>query len=250
MGLLQLAVLLLFSSMVLSPLSGADFRNRQISHSRVSEAYSEKEQFLRQLFAARGLNYPPKQIYLRAFKREERLEIWVKEPTGSRYSLLKEFEFCTSSGGLGPKRIMGDGQIPEGFYFIDRFNPLSNFHLSLGINYPNQSDRILGSGEPLGGDIFIHGGCASIGCVPITDDGIKELYIVAIEASAAGQTRIPVHIFPSRRIRTSELPADNDRIKALWDSLRKGLDYFDKHRRPPPVRIDRSGRYIVLSTVR
>jgi murein L,D-transpeptidase YafK len=247
MYLVLLIVVLLFSSMVVSPPSGTDFRDKQTSHSRVKEAYSEKEPIVRQLFASRGLTYPPKQIYLRAFKLEGRLEIWVKQDRANPYVLLKEYAFCTSSGGLGPKRVMGDGQIPEGFYYIDRFNPLSNFHLSLGINYPNQADRIHGTGAPLGGDIFIHGGCASIGCVPITDEGIKELYIVAIEAAASGQTKIPVHIFPSREIKDSELSANNERVRALWQSLKKGIDYFDKYRRPPQVKVDRAGQYIVLS---
>ena len=65
--------------------------------------------------------------------------------------------------------------MPEGFYELDWFNPQSNFFLSLHINYPNASDRILGSRKNPGGDIFLHGSCASIGCIPITDDGIKEV---------------------------------------------------------------------------
>ena len=73
-----------------------------------------------------------------------------------------------------PQATQGDSQVPEGFYHMDRFNPLSNFHLSLGVSYPNQSDRILGASGRLGGDIFIHGDCVTIGCVPITDEGIRE----------------------------------------------------------------------------
>ncbi len=49
------------------------------------------------------------------------------------------------AGTLGPKTNAGsDYQVPEGFYYINEFNPKSSFHLSLGLNYPNASDRILG----------------------------------------------------------------------------------------------------------
>ncbi len=48
------------------------------------------------------------------------------------------------AGTLGPKRMQGDYKVPEGFYYINEFNPKSSFHLSLGLNYPNASDRILG----------------------------------------------------------------------------------------------------------
>ncbi|MFC7667854.1 murein L,D-transpeptidase family protein [Hymenobacter humi] len=85
--------------------------------------------------------------------------------------------------------------MPEGFYQIDRFNPKSEYHLSLGLNYPNAADLALGEPDP-GGDIFIHGGEVTIGCLPITDIGIEEVYLIAVAARAAGQTLIPVHIFP------------------------------------------------------
>ncbi|WP_397541595.1 L,D-transpeptidase family protein [Roseovarius salis] len=59
----------------------------------------------------------------------------------------------------GHKRFEGDGRTPEGYYYIDRRNPDSAFHLSLGISYPNPSDMAYAStrGKSPGGDIFIHG---------------------------------------------------------------------------------------------
>jgi murein L,D-transpeptidase YafK len=163
---------------------------------------------------------------------------------------LKEYPFCNSSGALGPKRRQGDGQIPEGFYHIDRFNPLSNFHLSLGINYPNQADRIRGGSGDLGGDIFIHGGCVTIGCVPITDELIKEVYLIAVEAKTAGQGRIPVHIFPARMgakgMRQLEGAASgNQELLDFWRNLKSGYDSFEQNRRLPSVTVDRQGRYVV-----
>lgn len=108
------------------------------------------------------------------------------------------YPFCASSGILGPKRKEGDRQIPEGIYYINHFNPVSNFHLSLGINYPNPSDKILSDPAQPGESFYIHGNCVTIGCIPISDDKIKELYILAVEAYNNGQVKIPVHIFPDR----------------------------------------------------
>ncbi len=109
-------------------------------------------------------------ILLRAYKQESELELWAKNKKDKQYTLLKTYKICASSGTLGPKRKQGDIQVPEGFYVIDRFNPVSNFYLSLGVSYPNASDKILGVKGALGGDIFIHGNCVTIGCLPISDD--------------------------------------------------------------------------------
>lgn len=82
-------------------------------------------------------------------------------------------------------------QVPECFYNIEIFNPASSYYLSLGINYPNLSDKIKGEKSKLGGDIFIHGSTVTIGCILITDDKIKEVYIYSIYAKENGQNKIP-----------------------------------------------------------
>ncbi len=137
-------------------------------------------------------------LYIRAFKNEKILEVWIKEKNADQFTLLHTYEFCTSSGSLGPKRRQGDLQIPEGVYHINHFNPESNFYLSLGLNYPNASDKILSDKQHPGSAIYIHGNCVTIGCIPLTDDKIKEVYIMAVEARNGGQEKIPVHIFPTR----------------------------------------------------
>ncbi|MBC7451384.1 MAG: hypothetical protein H7259_07840, partial [Cytophagales bacterium] len=65
---------------------------------------------------------------------------WAKGKTSTQFTLTKTYSICSASGTSGPKRKQGDNQVPEGVYYIDRFNPASNFHLSLGLNYPNTSD--------------------------------------------------------------------------------------------------------------
>ncbi|MFM9947594.1 MAG: murein L,D-transpeptidase family protein, partial [Saprospiraceae bacterium] len=137
---------------------------------------------------------PGSEIFLRAFKQEKRLELWMKKD--SVFNLFRSYPICFVPGKLGPKRKQGDLQVPEGVYFIDRFNPKSNYHLSLGINYPNESDRLFADKEKPGGDIFIHGDCVSIGCIPIEDEKIEEVYLLALDATTGGQERIFVHIFP------------------------------------------------------
>jgi len=127
-------------------------------------------------------------LLLRAFKREAELEIWGKNKRDETFQLLVTYPICASSGTLGPKRREGDRQVPEGVYYIDRFNPRSQYHLSLGLNYPNASDVIRGDPMAPGSDIFIHGKCVTIGCLPMTDPVIEEIYQLAELARAPGRS--------------------------------------------------------------
>ena len=88
----------------------------------------------------------------------------------------------------GHKRFQGDERTPEGIYTINRRNPQSRFHLSLGISYPNRADRDFAAqyGRSAGGDIFIHGqptgragrmrGDWTDGCVALSNAEIEELW--------------------------------------------------------------------------
>jgi len=233
---------------ILIPAPSMDFKEDQLRYQRVRQAYQDKESTVKSMFASRGLTFPPRELLLRAFKKEKTLEVWVSDSQASKLKLLNTYKFCSSSGSLGPKRKQGDGQIPEGFYHIDRFNPASNFYLSLGINYPNKSDRINNLGNNLGGDIFIHGNCVTIGCIPITDDKIKELYLIAVEAKNAGQSRIPVHIFPSKDLfaNVEDLIAndsDDEKTAALWRNLNSVGKHFSSTAELKRITIDDKGKY-------
>jgi murein L,D-transpeptidase YafK len=214
---------------------------------RVATARRRVTGALRERFAARGLAYPPKHLYLRVFKRERRLEMWSEAGDG-RFVLVKSYGVCASSGRLGPKRTQGDEQVPEGFYEVRVFNPKSRFHLSLGIDYPNRSDRALGR-SPFGRDIMIHGGCATIGCVPIGDDAIEEVYVAARDARP--ERAVVVHIFPAvmtdaaTQLLRKEAGADA-RLRRFWESLRPAYLRFEATRRLPRTRFDAgSGLYVV-----
>ena len=224
------------------------FKSSQLKYSRVREAYKTKESKLAALLDSVNIKREPLKIYIRAFKEDREIELWAKNKDADAYTLIKTYVVCNTSGNLGPKRRQGDLQIPEGFYHIDRFNPYSNFYLSLGINYPNRSDQILGQKGKLGGDIFIHGNCVTIGCLPITDDQIKELYLFAVEARNNGQSTIPVTIFPSRLSDSAfarlkeRYESDTDKI-GLWTDLKKGYDLFNSTKKLPSINFLSNGRH-------
>lgn len=223
------------------------FVTEQKKNSRVKTAYNEKETVVKKFLDNNNIENFSIDIYIRVFKQEEVLELWAKSKTGKIYSHITDYKICSSSGQLGPKRKQGDGQTPEGFYYINRFNPYSNFYLSLGINFPNQADlKVVGNTNP-GGDIFIHGNCVTIGCVPITDDKIKELYIFAIEAKSHGQSKIPVHIFPCKMTETkmTELKNLDQENYTFWLSLKPAYDYFETNLIIPAFTVNSKGSYVV-----
>jgi len=224
------------------------FKETQLKNVRVKTAYSEKEETVKGYFAAKKMKYEGFNLFIRAFKKEQKLEVWVREADKDAYTLLHTYDFCAVSGTLGPKRKEGDYQIPEGIYSINHFNPLSNFYLSLGINYPNASDRILSDPKTPGGSIYIHGNCVTIGCIPLTDDKIKELYVLAVQAKNGGQEKIPVHIFPAR-LSLTELSALKatfpTKTIAFWENLRLVYDDFEKSKVLKPIRVTNSGEYAI-----
>ena len=208
-------------------------------------ARARVEGTLRGLFAAAGLSYPPQRLFIRAFKREREMELWSAPDLGA-FRLVAIYEIAGTSGGPGPKRREGDGQTPEGFYQIDRYNPKSNFHLSMGLNYPNASDRILSDPTKPGYDIFIHGRASSIGCMAVGDDRVEELFIAAVDAT---ERPVPVHVFPAR-MNSDDWIAWRDEetferpdLLAFWENLAEGFEVFERYRVLPTVTVLPNGRY-------
>lgn len=230
--------------------STVGFKDDQLKYQRVRRAYKEKLEGVKSQLKKHDLAIGEIKIYLRAFKEEKLIELWVTDNSTTKYKLVETFSICKNSGEPGPKRKRGDLQVPEGFYHINRFNPVSSYHLSLGINYPNKSDKILGVKGKLGGDIFIHGECVTIGCLPITNTYIKELYVYCVEAKDNGQTTIPVSIFPAKLddnkfISLKEKHSSSKDKIGLWEDLKKGYDYFNKNKELPSIGFLKSGRHTV-----
>jgi murein L,D-transpeptidase YafK len=231
--------------------SSNSFISYQKSFPRISDVLNRKEDSLKKQFEEKKLPWPAKYIYLRSFKYDSQLEVWVKYDQAEKFKLFKTYKVCALSGSLGPKRMQGDYQVPEGFYYINEFNPKSVYHLSLGLNYPNPSDKLLGDSLQPGGDIYIHGSCVTTGCIPITNQQIEELYILASHAKSEGQDFIPVHIFPVQFKNAKSVGYLNKFLKdfpeytGLTDEMKKAYQYFDKTKQLPLVLINRKGGYVV-----
>lgn len=201
-------------------------------------------------FKEKGLVWPARFVYIRSFKYDSQLEVWVKANQQDRYKLFKTYKICAMAGTLGPKRMRGDYQVPEGFYYINEFNPRSEYHLSLGLNYPNASDRLLSDSTQPGGEIFIHGSCVTTGCIPITDGQIEELYILCSYAKDMGEDFIPVHIFPVNFNNARSVDYLNKYLQTFSEytpfakSMRSAFYYFEKYREVPFVMVNGKGEYV------
>ncbi len=232
------------------------FIDLQKTFTRPNESFKRKEDTLQKQFAAKKLNWPANYIYIRSFKYDSELEVWVKDELGDPFKLFKTYKVCALAGTLGPKRMEGDYQVPEGYYYINEFNPQSQYYLSLGINYPNVSDRLLSDSLRPGSAIYIHGSCVTVGCIPITDKQIDELYILAAHAKNQGQDYIPVHIFPIRfNVARStnylnNLSKDDPGLKRFAASMEEGFAYFEKHKKLPVVLINAKGEYTINDAVK
>jgi murein L,D-transpeptidase YafK len=235
-------LILLFALLFLKPATTpATFREKQMNYTRVREAYSSKEKTVAKTLADHGISHDSVQIYLRAFKTEKKIEVWAKNTCDSIFTLVKEFPICEISGEIGPKRRSHDLQVPEGFYHINELNPYSKYYLSLRINYPNASDSIWGVRGHLGNLIYIHGNCESSGCIAITDEKIRELYVYCIEAYNSGQKEINITIFPqqltdSNYARLTKANSKNKDKISLWADLKKNYDLFNQKKVPPTVK--------------
>ena len=232
----------------LSPAERRAFRNAQLGEARVRSASARVSGRVAAMFAQAGVPYPT-DVMFRVFKQERVFEVWGLDPETGRYVLVHDYPVCSVSGHLGPKTRRGDMQVPEGFYAIDLFNPRSRFHLSMRVNYPNQADLARGRfDDRMGGDIFVHGGCATVGCVPVTDDVIEELYVLAVDARGNGQASIPIHIFPAR-MESEAMTSLYDEaggdwsLWRFWLDLKAGYDWFETHHTEPSITIDDDGFY-------
>jgi len=230
--------------------TSASFVDMQRSFPRPGDALKRKEDTLRKQFAAKGLEWPARYLYIRSFKYDGQLEVWAKNDRREPFKLFKTYRVCALAGTLGPKRMAGDYQVPEGFYYINEFNPNSNYYLSLGLNYPNVSDRILSDSLRPGGDIYIHGSCVTVGCIPVTDQQIDEIYIMAAWAKAQGEDYIPVHIYPVRFNNKksadylANLTRTDAQLKAFSERLENVYDHFELTHQLPVIMTSNTGDYV------
>ena len=233
------------------------FATGGVDGDRVKAAEVRLKEILPKRFADVDLSWPPKAVFLRCTKRSASgglgaVEVWAASDTKVPLTLVMSHPLCAISGALGPKRQEGDLQIPEGFYDISLLNPRSSYHLSMRVNYPNASDRIRGRTDNpkvrLGGDIMVHGNCVTIGCLPIQDEPIEEVYLT-VRTVFRPYRPVPIHIFPK--------PLDDVSLQALlatkpsastaqlWRELAVGWQAFEASHRVPKVSVRKDGAYDV-----
>ncbi|HEV7230947.1 MAG TPA: L,D-transpeptidase family protein [Bacteroidia bacterium] len=225
------------------------FRHEQMKAPKGAQSYREKWPVVASKLNRLFIDTTHFTLFIRVFKQERVLEAWVRSGSKGPYKPYQAWPVCASSGEPGPKRREGDGQVPEGFYRISVFNPYSNYFVSLGLNYPNASDRILGDKKRPGGAIMIHGNCVTIGCIPLTDEVIKELYVLASEARNGGQEDIQVDVFPCRLSKQNLATLEKARsqepaLLAFWRNLKTGYDSFEMSKIPPEVSTAINGAYV------
>ena len=180
-------------------------------------------------------------VFLRIFKEESVLELWLKPKGGDRYILFQTYPICAWSGGLGPKTRQGDRQAPEGFYAVGlkHLNPFSNYHLSFNLGYPNTYDR---AQSYTGSLLMVHGNCLSDGCYAMTDAGIEEIYTLVKAALDNGQPFFRVHCFPFRLTPKNLEKHKKNQWHDFWTMLEPVHAYFETHHIPPDVIVE-NGRY-------
>lgn len=160
----------------------------------VASCGSEPQQQVRTVNKFKSYDGPP--ITQIVVKKGERRMYLVSGQT-----VLRKYDINLGNQPVGAKRIEGDGKTPEGVYFIDRFNPNSRYHLSVGISYPNPNDVNAATlvGARAGGDIMIHGlgpeGRAlnrpdwTAGCIAVSDEEIEDIYAML-------RPGVPIVIYP------------------------------------------------------
>ncbi|CAN5285633.1 hypothetical protein BH10PSE9_BH10PSE9_01750 [soil metagenome] len=172
-------------------------------------------------------------ILIRIFKESSELEVWKLQSDGE-YALLKTYQICKWSGVLGPKKVEGDRQAPEGFYTVTpaQMNPNSSYYLSFNIGYPNAYDRSLGR---TGAHLMVHGACSSAGCYSMTDEDAGELFALARDSFRGGQTSFQIQAYPFRMTAENFARHVGDANMPFWRMLKTGYDSFELTRTAPKV---------------
>jgi murein L,D-transpeptidase YafK len=185
-------------------------------------------------------------VYLRIFKEEAQLELWMEHPGDRRFKLVRLYPVAAFSGSPGPKLQEGDGQAPEGFYWVapKSMNPDSTYHLSFNIGFPNEYDRFH---KRTGSFLMVHGSNVSVGCYAMTDPLIEEIYSLIAAAHQKGQEFVRVHCFPFRMTEERLGRAESDGAPWIdfWYNLHEGYEWFMRERRPPEVQVH-NGAYTFL----
>lgn len=239
-----------FQFFILSAFAQKDFLTEQLKSQRFKTAWKNERENVESVLKKNSISQNSFDVFLRIFKKEAIVEVYAKNNVESSYKLIQQIPICSSSGTAGPKNKQGDLQVPEGIYRINVFNAYSSYHLSLGLNYPNEADKKRIAHKNYGGDIFIHGKCVTIGCMPLTDPKIEWLYSLCVKAKSQGQQKINVAVFPCKFTAGNEaylkgFDVNNSSLSNFWNSLKKWNLAFEKENKLPVTSSDSKGNYTV-----
>lgn len=156
-----------------------------------------------------GITYPPKRLTLIGLKHEKKLLLFGGD---KQMKLIGSYPLVSYSGVIGPKLKEGDQQIPEGIYHITGFQAYSM--LCLNVDYPNELDRKNAKADhrtKLGGDILVHGGSQSTGCLVISNDDMEQVFVAVHDV---GRKNTELIIAPCNLTQTQ--PAIDWKTQPKW----------------------------------
>jgi len=220
---------------------------------------SEREDLLPYRIVQNSLTYNSLDVLLIGYKNELELQLWVRaRNSNSKYLRLKSFNITDSNVAcLGPKSVLGDNLTPEGVYSVEFYSSLkwSDFYLAFRVSYPNDADiarrNYWGISAKPGGDINIHGCCISIGCIPIGNPDMEELFLL-IRANQKNGSAVKILIFPFKfddlatKGRFINQYRDEVLLLGFWQSLERIHHYFLGSCQLPRVGFDdTTGNYTI-----
>ncbi len=190
---------------------------------RLNEFEGDVTGRLKPVFERSGVRWPCREIVLVGLKQERELRVYARAANDSSWTLMIKYPVLGASGTVGPKLNEGDEQVPEGIYVIESLNPNSRYHVSMRLSYPNAFDRAMAERDgrtTLGGDIMIHGGSVSIGCLAVGNEAAEDLFVLTAHANPRSRKVI---ILPSLNISSvrDTLSASLPWVSTLYDTLTK-----------------------------
>jgi murein L,D-transpeptidase YafK len=117
-----------FIAVSVSAQTSVSFLEMQRTLPRPGDAMSRKLDSLQRQFSAKKLEWPAKYIYVRSFKYDGQLEVWVKNERKEPLNYLKLIRFAHLQDRSDPNEWRATTRC-RGFYYINELNPRSNYHL-------------------------------------------------------------------------------------------------------------------------
>lgn len=223
---------------------------------------SNNQNQLPYLVQNKNLDYRYIDILFIAYKSELTFQVWAKKKhQNSAYTFIESFTITNSTVAIpGPKSKLGDSLTPEGIYSVDFYSSFrwSDFYLAFRISYPNKLDHLRrsywNSGGKPGGDINIHGCCVSIGCLPLGNPVIEEVFLLTRTNQNMG-SNVKIIIFPfhfddtSVKIKHYDIYRNNTKLLEFWNSLEECHRFFKTYNKIPEFDLNQdTGNYILTGS--